>query len=75
MKNVFINCTAKEFYEVLKPLLLTLEGYTMYDDEWLPNDRGCRIDYEGSFYPHYQNVYEEIDLADFIETVTKTAQP
>jgi hypothetical protein len=73
MKNVFINCSAKEFYEVLKPLLLTLEGYTMESDEWLPNDRGCRIDYEGSFYPHYQKAYQEIDLPDFIAAVKPSA--
>lgn len=69
MKNVFINCTAKQFYEELKPVLLTLEGYTMESDEWLPTDRGCLIDYEGSFYPYYQKSYEEVDLVDFIEAV------
>ena len=73
MKNVFINCSPKEFYEVLKPLLLTLEGYTMESDEWLPNDRGCRIDYEGVCYPHYQKAYEDIDLADFIAAVKPKA--
>ena len=74
MAMIFINCTPKEFYEELKPLLLTLEGYTMESDEWLPNDRGCLVDYEGSFYPHYQKAYEEVDLADFIEAVKPNQQ-
>lgn len=70
MKNVFINCSAKEFYEELKPVLLTLEGYTMYDDEWIPRNNGCRIQSTGEWFPfEYRVGYEDIDLADFIEAV------
>jgi hypothetical protein len=70
MKNVFINCSAKEFYEVLKPLLLTLEGYTMYEDEWNKGDEGCRVNSEGDWFPHKWQIHdEEIDLANFIAAV------
>jgi hypothetical protein len=75
MKNVFINCSAKEFYEELKPLLLTLEGYTMYEDEWNKGDEGCRIDPTGYWYSFaYRKSYEDIDLPDFIAAV-KPKQP
>ena len=75
MKNIFINCTAKEFYEVLKPLLLTLDGYNMYNDEWIPSDRGCLIQSDGRWFPfkHLKDL-EEIDLDDFIAAVTKIEQ-
>jgi hypothetical protein len=74
MKNVFINCSAKEFYEVLKPLLLTLEGYTMYEDEWYPSNHGCRVDSGGDWFPFSSlGSYEEVDLADFIAAVKPKA--
>ena len=75
MKNVFINCSAKEFYEQLKPLLLTLEGYTCYNDEWSTSDEGCRIVESGEFFPYHDTLeFDEIDLADFIAAV-KPKQP
>jgi hypothetical protein len=70
MKNVFINCSPKEFYEELKPLLLTLEGYTMHEDEWNKGDEGCRVNSEGDWFPHTWQIHDnEIDLADFIAAV------
>ena len=57
---------------MLKPLLLTLEGYTMYSDEWTKTDDGCRIDYIGDFYPSRQTMYvgdTEMNLPDFIAAV------
>jgi hypothetical protein len=68
MKNVFIHCTAKEFYEVLKPLLLTLEGYTCYSDEWTKTDNGCVIQRDGHWFPFGKRAicHEEINLDEFI---------
>jgi hypothetical protein len=73
MKNVFITCSAKEFYEVLKPLLLTLEGYKCHSDEWIKTDEGCRIDAKGNWFPYGAVGYEEVDLADFIAAVKPKA--
>ncbi len=68
MKNVFIHCTAKEFYEVLKPLLLTIDGYTCYSDEWTKTDSGCVIQSDGTWFsfPHSGIDHEEINLDEFI---------
>jgi len=49
---------------------LTLEGYTMYEDEWNKGDEGCRVNSEGDWFPHKWQIHdEEMNIPDFIAAV------